>query len=269
MPLATASRPPASTSPARRPDLRAILFDVNGTIVDIETDEWSEDAYRVLAHLLTYQGVSLHAHEIRDLYYDVMEEQFEAGGEEFAEFDAVGVWRTVLEQHGSARTAALPVEKMAHLPVFMAEVHRAISRKRLRAFPDVHRVLETLAKKYILAVVTDAQSAYANAELHEVGLRDFFRLVAVSGDYGYRKPDGRLFAGALQALGVRPDQAVYVGNDMYRDVYGAHQAGMKAVLFSSQYGEKHHLDTHLDTVPDSVIRHFGQLLDAIERLAQA
>ena len=39
--------------------IRALLFDVNGTLIDIETDEWMEEAYRAIAHFLTYQGLSL------------------------------------------------------------------------------------------------------------------------------------------------------------------------------------------------------------------
>jgi hypothetical protein len=37
--------------------IRALLFDVNGTLIDIETDEWMEQVYRAIAHFLTYQGI--------------------------------------------------------------------------------------------------------------------------------------------------------------------------------------------------------------------
>ena len=46
---------------------RALLFDVNGTLIDIETDEWMEEAYRAVAHFLTYQGIALHRGEVRDV----------------------------------------------------------------------------------------------------------------------------------------------------------------------------------------------------------
>jgi len=36
-------------------DLRALLFDINSTLIDIETDERMEECYRAIAHLLTYQ----------------------------------------------------------------------------------------------------------------------------------------------------------------------------------------------------------------------
>jgi putative hydrolase of the HAD superfamily len=35
-------------------DIRALLFDVNGTLIDIETDEGLEEIYRAIGHFLTY-----------------------------------------------------------------------------------------------------------------------------------------------------------------------------------------------------------------------
>jgi putative hydrolase of the HAD superfamily len=87
--------------------------------------------------------------------------------------------------------------------------------------------------------------------------------VIVSGDYGYRKPDQRLFVAALARLGVRPDQAVYVGNDMHRDVFGAQQAGMRTVFWPTQFGEK----AHADVAADYVIHDFAQLREAVQFLS--
>ena len=58
-------------------------------------------------------------------------------------------------------------------------------------------MLDALAARFPLAVVTDGQSAWARAELHRVGLDGYFDPVVVSGDHGYRKPDRRLFEHAL------------------------------------------------------------------------
>jgi putative hydrolase of the HAD superfamily len=82
----------------------------------------------------------------------------------------------------------------------------------------------------------------------------------VSGDYGFRKPDVRLFQMALDELNVCAEDAVYVGNDMYRDVFGAKQLGLRTVFFSSNQGDKepHGAD------PDYIIYEFSELLQAIK-----
>ena len=80
--------------------------------------------------------------------------------------------------------------------------------------------------------------AYARAELHQVGLLDYFDPIVVSGDLGYRKPDRRLFQLALDGMGTAAENMVYVGNDMYRDIFGAREAGMWTVMFDSDQGRR-------------------------------
>jgi putative hydrolase of the HAD superfamily len=237
-------------------DIRAVAFDVNGTLVRILTDDGMEQIFRSIAHFLTYQGIDLHRHQVRDLYFEQMKEQQQASPEEHPEFDAVGIWRSILQAHLTAFTRALPAEKLEQMPIFLAEMYRGISRCRLRLYPHVLEVLDVLRERYPLAVVTDAQSAYARAELHKVGLLDYFDPIVVSGDHGYRKPDRRLFQLALDGMGVAAEHALYVGNDMHRDIFGAQEAGMATVMVESDQGA----DVHLDCVPDYTITDLRDLL---------
>jgi putative hydrolase of the HAD superfamily len=212
-------------------DVRALLFDVNGTLIDIKTDEWMEQCYRAIAHYLTYQGIALHRGEVRDLYFQIMKEQFAASREKFPEFDVVAVWREVLRRRGTDYTRSLAPETLQQMPLFLAQMQRGISRKRLEAFPQTREILAQLKTRHRLGVVSDAQSVNGLPELRAVGLAEYFESVIISGDYGYRKPDVRLFQAGLTALQVRAEDAIFVGNDRYRDVLGARQAGMKTILF--------------------------------------
>jgi putative hydrolase of the HAD superfamily len=227
-------------------DIRAIAFDVNGTLIDIHTEDHADQCFRAAGHFLTYQGIDLRRHQLRDLYFYLLKEQQSASAEENPEFDAVAIWRQIVEDHMTDFTRRLPAEKIAQLPVFLAEMYRGISRHRLRLYPHVRDVLGILRDRFPLAVVTDAQSAYAGGELHKVGLLEYFDPIIVSGDYGFRKPDKRLFDLALQRMEVAPADALYVGNDMHRDIYGAQEAGMKTVLFDSDQGTKEYLGYRAD-----------------------
>jgi putative hydrolase of the HAD superfamily len=241
-------------------DIRALLFDVNGTLIDIETDEGLEEIYRAIAHFLTYQGISLHRWEVRDLYFQIMQHQRAQGVETFAEFDAVEIWREFLRYNASDYFNSLPSEKREQLPLFLAELHRGSARKRLRPYPQVQETLDQLRSHYRMAVVSDAQSAYAVPELRAVGLLHYFNPIIVSGDYGYRKPDPRLFQKALDALQVRPEQALFFGNDLFHDIFGAQQVGMKAIFVSYNQG-----NTSPQTItPDYTICRFAELNQAID-----
>jgi putative hydrolase of the HAD superfamily len=244
-------------------EIRALLFDVNGTLIDIETDEWMEEAYRAIAHFLTYQGIRLNRREVRDLYFQIMKEQFAASAEIYPEFDVVAVWREVLRRHATEFTRSLGPEKLHHMPLFLAEMQRGISRKRLAAFPQTQEMLAQLKTRHRLAVVSDAQSAYGLPELHAVGLAGYFAPIIVSGDYGYRKPDARLFQAALTQLQVGPEEAIFVGNDRFRDILGARQVGMKTILFCP-HGNP---GGSPETEPDYILYQYADLPRAIEFFA--
>jgi putative hydrolase of the HAD superfamily len=240
--------------------IRAVLFDVNGTLIDIETDEWMEECYRAVAHYLTYQGIALHRGEVRDAYFQVMKEQFAASAEIYPEFDVVAVWREVLHRQATDYTRSLPPEKLRQMPLFLAELQRGISRKRLVAFPQVQEVLAQLKMRHRLAVVSDAQTVYGLPELRAVGLAGYFAPIIISGDFGYRKPDPRLFQAALTELQVFPEEAVFVGNDRVRDIQGARQVGMKTILFCPRGNP----GGPPQTEPDYILYQYADLPRAIE-----
>ena len=237
-------------------DIRAVAFDVNGTLVRILADDDEDRIFRAAAHFLTYQGIDLHRQELREIYFQLMKEQLRASPEQYPEFDAVGIWRSVIEAHGTDFTRALPAGKLQQMPLFLAEMGRGISRRQLGLYPYVYEMLDVLRAHYPLAIVTDAQSMYARGELHKVGLLSYFDPIVISGDYGYRKPDQRLFQYALDRMGVAAGNALYVGNDMYRDIYGAREAGLTTVMFDSDQGVK----VYRDCVPDYTITDFHDLL---------
>jgi putative hydrolase of the HAD superfamily len=240
-------------------DIRAVAFDVNGTLIRILADDDEERIYRAAAHFLTYQGIDLHRQELREVYFQLLKEQLRTSPEQYPEFDAVGIWRSIIVTYGTDFTRDLPAEKLQQMPLFLAEMCRGISRRQLGLYPYVREMLDVLRAHYPLAIVTDAQTMYARAEMHKVGLLGYFAPIVISGDHGYRKPDRRLFQYALDGMGVAAGNALYVGNDMYRDIYGAREAGLTTVMFDSDQGVKE----YRDCVPDYTITDFRDLLQIL------
>lgn len=239
-------------------NIKAILFDINGTLIDIHTDEGNEEIYRGISHLLTYQGITLHRWEVRDAYYRIMDEQRKASKEQYPEFDVINIFREFLKRQFLAQGVISP-KKLEWLPVFLAETYRGISRNRLQLYPGVLDVLNELRPRYKLAAISDAQSAWCRSEMRAVGIEGYFNPIIVSGDYGYRKPDHRLFRAALQALKLTPENVLFVGNDMYRDIYPANQLGIKSVFFSSNQGGKQADGAK----PDYIIYQFSEMRQAL------
>ncbi|MHB8909951.1 MAG: HAD family hydrolase [Syntrophales bacterium] len=238
--------------------IRGILFDLYGTLIDIETDESMEEIYRGIAHYLTYQGVTVHRWEVRDRYYQIMKEQKEACSEECPEIDVERIWTAFLEREGMPAGA-----ERERLALTLAQIYRGISRKRLQLYPGVREVLDELCPVYQLAIVSDAQPGYALPEMKAVGLGSYFDPVIISAQFGYRKPDRRLMEKALGIMKLLPAEVLFVGNDMYRDIYGAGRLGIKTIFIDSNQGDK----SHETTTPDYVAHRFADVLKGVAALA--
>lgn len=237
--------------------IKGILFDLYGTLIDIETDESMDEIYRGIAHYLSYQGVCLHRGEVRDRYYRIMKQQKEESGEEFPEIDVEAIWNALLREEG---IDAAPARQS--LALILAQLYRGISRKRLRLYPGVKRALDELRPAYRMALVSDAQPCYALPEMKALGLDGYFDPVVISARYGYRKPDKRLIEKALDIMRLAPEEVIFVGNDMYRDIFGANRLGSRTIFVDSNQGEK----THEGVTPDYVAHRFEDILAGVAAL---
>src|ERR1700712_5551409 len=123
-------------------DVRAIVFDVNGTLIDISTEDDAPQIFRAAGHFLSYQGVELRRHEVRDLYFRYLKEQQKASAEEFPEYNAPAIWQRIIDEHATDYTHSLPATQLAELPLLLAQLARGVSRHRLRPYPHAIEVLD-------------------------------------------------------------------------------------------------------------------------------
>jgi putative hydrolase of the HAD superfamily len=118
----------------------------------------------------------------------------------------------------------------------LSEVHELLTRMHAERHlwsgvaVDAHDALARLRRAGLkLGVVSNSDGRVEEA-LSAAGLRPYFDVVVDSSLAGVEKPDPAIFLAALDALGVRPAEALYVG-DLYEvDVLGANAAGIPAVL---------------------------------------
>ncbi len=68
--------------------------------------------------------------------------------------------------------------------------------------------------------------------LKKKGVLDYFQSQVFSDEVGYEKPHPAIFEKSLDELGVKPEQAIHIGDLLLTDVAGAKAIGMKAVWFN-------------------------------------
>jgi len=98
---------------------------------------------------------------------------------------------------------------------------------------STHALLETLRQRGLkLGLVSNAFDPgwLLHRDLERMGLAERLDFAVFSSEVGRRKPAPLIFLTALEALGVEPERALFVGDRRYEDVRGAKELGMSTVL---------------------------------------
>jgi putative hydrolase of the HAD superfamily len=67
--------------------IKAVFFDLNGTLIDILTSESDDNVYRITSNFLSYHQVYISHEKVKGLYFELNRAQRAASREEFPEFD--------------------------------------------------------------------------------------------------------------------------------------------------------------------------------------
>ena len=117
-------------------------------------------------------------------------------------------------------------------------------------------VLSQLAASYPMVLVSNFYGNISHV-LEEFHLAEFFKDIVESAVVGVRKPDHRIFLLGVEALGLKPEECIVVGDSFYKDIEPAKKAGCQAVWFKGEGWTEQQYD---ETLPDKIITDLNQLL---------
>lgn len=188
-----------------------------------------------------------------------------------AEINIADAWEAVFAQ--------LPVAVTRQQSEYFACIYTVLF-SRPYAMPGMSNMLTALSDRNIpLGIVSNAQSftmALVNyfatqQDIETTGWGMFDpKLSSLSFEKGVVKPDERMFKPLTKELSSRQivaQDCLFVGNDMYRDIYPAHKAGFKTVLFVGDRDSLRMRDSHKAVIglrPDYIINSLEQLLSIID-----
>lgn len=134
-------------------------------------------------------------------------------------------FRRLLVEAGGDASAA----RASHL----AGRYRASYETAWQAVPGAAVLLESLrAEGLAIAIVTNNMTAEQTLKLRRCGLDVLIDTLVTSEDVGAAKPETRIFAAALDRLGLEARDAVMVGDAWGTDIAGALAAGIRPVWFN-------------------------------------
>lgn len=109
-----------------------------------------------------------------------------------------------------------------------------------KVYPDVIPFLINLKSRRIKAgIITNAFEMEVEQILKVAGLnKKFFDIIVGPDTASSVKPEPKIFLYALKKLKIEPKEAIYVGDDIEKDYWGAKKIGMKSFLILRSNNKK-------------------------------
>jgi len=194
-----------------RPTIRAITFDVGGTLIE----PWPSVGH-VYAEVAARFGLN-------SVAPDELTQNFGRAWKAQRNFDYSQTgWFAIVRETFEPHAAGLPAE------FFPAVYERFAQPDVWRVYDDVFPTLKALQARGLKLGIISNWDERLRPLLHRLGLADFFACQVISCEAGATKPDPRLFQQAATALGVAPGELLHVGDSHPLDVVGAESAGAQA-----------------------------------------
>lgn len=203
--------------------IKAVLFDIGNTLVKYDYGLPEEVFQKVLRSL----GISRSLVDIKEAFLSAEQEAEEAnlpslmGRIECADFWYR--WDTLVLKH-------LKVEENDELP-------RMIHAKWLAfvdctPYPEVSEVLQELKRRGLkIGVISNWYEEEIHCVLEKAELeKGFFDIIVGVDTIKKVKPSPDIFEYAVNKLAVKPEETIFVGDNLEADYYGAEKAGIHALL---------------------------------------
>jgi putative hydrolase of the HAD superfamily len=112
--------------------------------------------------------------------------------------------------------------------------HWASTRLDTNLFLDgAEEGLQVLGSRYRLAMITNGLVDVQGIKVEKTGIGPMFEHVIISGQLGFGKPKPEIYHHTLRLLGIAPEEAVMVGDNIRRDVWGSQEVGITGVWIGS------------------------------------
>ncbi len=231
--------------------IRALIFDVFGTLVDWRTSIITElrafGVERGLAHV-DWEGL---VDDWRGAYVPSME-RVRSGAQPWTNLDALH--RTSFDELAERYGLSVLGER--------ERAHCAQAWHRLRPWPDVPAALRRLRRSFVLAPLSNGNvsllvdlARYASLDFDTILSAELFR---------HYKPDPETYLGAVALLGCEPREVVMVAAHN-GDLHAAARAGLKTAFVPRpvEYGPHQTIDLRATADVDFPVADLDQLADRL------
>ncbi len=203
------------------------IFDLYGTLVDINTDEDNPMLWDKLSMFYSFKGAKYSKEELKESYQNKVKKELSLiKNTNFPDFPLDKVFLSLYEEKG------VKVSKDTVLDT--AHMFRILSIKYLRLYDGVIEFLEELKRKNKkIYLLSNAQSLFTAYEMKVLDIEKYFDGIIFSADLGICKPDGQFYNAILHKFNLNKKNSIMIGNDSLCDIEGAFNCGLDSLYIHS------------------------------------
>jgi phosphoglycolate phosphatase len=211
--------------------IKAIIFDLDGTLIDSVTDLANSVNF-------TLEKLDLPLHT----------------PDEIKSFVGDGVQKLIKRSLGQTH-----MDRFDEAFAIFMDHYNAHCTDNTTLYPEVANTLPHLAEKYTLGVLTNKSVAFSLKILTDLGVLAYFKEVLGGDSLSTKKPDPEGIFYLAENWNLKPGQIVMVG-DHVTDTEVGQRAGCKMIFIEGGIGETREL------VPDFIIQSMAELPDLLRNL---
>lgn len=203
------------------------VFDLYGTLIDINTDEWDMSLWEKLAILYRYKGAQYTANEINKTYCEYVDAEKARVRKRFPEYSVIDIKiEKVFKKLFSDKGVKVTVKDID----FICTAFRCYSTKYIKLYDGVIDLLDTLKSKgKKIYLLSNAQRKFTENELNMFDLIKYFDGIIISSDEECSKPDKHYFDILIERYSLNRKETIMIGNDYISDIKGAYDAGLSSL----------------------------------------
>ncbi|MBN2735656.1 MAG: HAD family phosphatase [Spirochaetales bacterium] len=191
--------------------LKALIFDLDGTLVDSEPNYFKGD---------------------RDFIESYGGQYTEKDHQDFIGKGSLALIERLKENLGVQKAVPSLLEEKDRF-------YRKYARENTAVFPEMEKILKVGESLNLPMAVASGSSSEVIAEILEItGLKRYFQLTVSSEEVEKGKPEPHVFLETARRLNVKPEECLVFEDSLYGLLSG-HRAGMKVVFIPSVVKKDH------------------------------
>ena len=200
---------------------RAIIFDFDNTLIN-----YTQCEQEALKHTLVHHGILQEEESewtrFQEIYNPINWSYWENRHGYTREQLTLFTFRDALHHYlGDSKAAEL-----------LADTYWDVFCNSCYFEPGAHDTLQYIADYYRVGMITNGYSDSQRKRLRACGIEQYFHSLVISDEVGIRKPDTGIFEVALQDLGFKRSEVLFVGDSLNDDYEGARNAGIDFCFYN-------------------------------------